>query len=124
VKKKIIIIDDECQFSSLLSFRLIKTFDCEVLTADNGAEGITSIEKNLPDLIILDLLMPVMDGLAVLQYLSSNLKLNRIPVIVLTASNTPESRSKILEYKMVAEIYYKPVNQVDLTNKIKELLNK
>ncbi|MFA5840501.1 MAG: response regulator [Candidatus Margulisiibacteriota bacterium] len=124
MKKKIIIIDDECQFSSLLSFRLIKTFDCEVLTADNGAEGITSIEKNLPDLIILDLLMPVMDGLAVLQYLSSNLKLNRIPVIVLTASNTPESRSKILEYKMVAEIYYKPVNQVDLTNKIKELLNK
>ncbi|MFA5839430.1 MAG: response regulator [Candidatus Margulisiibacteriota bacterium] len=122
MKYKILIIDDENQFSGLLSFRLTKTIDCEVLTADNGEEGLKAAQMTHPHLIILDLLMPVMDGFVFLEKMADDITLKKIPVIVLTASTSPTSRDKLTKYLNVAEIFFKPVKPEVLIKRVNQLM--
>ena len=84
MEKTILIIDDELDLLSLLKIRL-EGVDYKVLSAPNAEEALGLLEKNKPDLILLDLLLPKMQGEEVCQRLKSDRKLKHIPVIIMTA---------------------------------------
>ena len=81
-KKKILLVDDEPDLLKIISFT-INSWGYEVITATNGREAIDVVKAQKPDIIILDYLMPEMDGIATLQEIR---KFNtKIPVIMFTA---------------------------------------
>jgi adenylate cyclase len=92
-KKKILIVDDEPELVEMLKIRL-EASGYDVISASDGEEGLKRAEKEKPDLILLDIMMPGMDGLVVLARLRNNLETNFIPVIMLTAKG---DTSAILE---------------------------
>jgi len=82
--KKVLSIDDSRMVHMVVT-KTLKPHDIEVITAVNGQEGIEKAEAVLPDLIILDATMPVMDGLEALAILKANPETKDIPVIMLSA---------------------------------------
>jgi DNA-binding response OmpR family regulator len=84
--KKILVVDDEATLVEMMSFNL-QRHGYETITAHNGLDALSLAERETPDLIILDLMMPGLDGTAVTRRLKSDPKLSRIPVIMLTAKS-------------------------------------
>lgn len=86
IKKKILIVEDSADFSALLR-QLLHGEGYEVETAANGQEALNSLKNNpdLPDLILLDLMMPIMDGLEFRKRQEMDERWGRIPVVVMTA---------------------------------------
>jgi DNA-binding response OmpR family regulator len=85
----ILVIDDEPQIRELFRVALTRQ-GYTVATAPNGSDGLLALEMCLPDLILLDLAMPEMDGIAFLRVLRESEEWARLPVIVLTAFGTPD----------------------------------
>ena len=81
---KILTVDDSRTIRLIVN-KAFKSFDCEVLEAQNGVEGLAVASKEKPDIIILDITMPIMDGYETLTKLKSDPELKGIPVIMLTA---------------------------------------
>jgi len=71
--------------------KTFKSYDCEILEAGNGVEGLALAAKAMPDLILLDVTMPVMDGVTMLTKLKADEALKAIPVIMLTAESGREN---------------------------------
>lgn len=91
LKPKILLIDDERDFAQLMGLR-IKNWGYDLISADSGKEGLSALKKEAPHLIILDYLMPGMDGVETLKEIR---KINKnIPVIMFTAHPDEESMSK------------------------------
>jgi len=115
--KKILIIDDEPDLVRLVGDRL-RMQKYEVVGASNGIEGLKKAVSEKPDLILLDILMPGMDGHAVLKRLKSSSDTDSIPVIMLTA----KSQSKDVETARKAgaeDFVAKPFDYTTLISKIK-----
>jgi two-component system cell cycle response regulator len=94
MKPKILTVDDS-KTIRLIVGKAFKTFDCEIFEAANGVEGLAVANRERPDLIILDLTMPIMDGSEMLSKLKSNPELKNIPVVMLTAEAGRENVLKI-----------------------------
>lgn len=90
VTKRVLIVDDEAEVRKLISDYL-KRKRFEVYEAHNGARALSVIEKTKPDLIILDVVMPVMDGFQTLERLKNEPKYLQIPVIMLTVKSQPQN---------------------------------
>jgi len=119
-KKKILIVDDEPDILKLTSLRLRK-LGYDVLTAVNGQEGLESIRVEKPDLVLLDLILPIMSGADVCRKTKNDEKLEHIPIILFTAScdTITAEKAKILG----AEDYMvKPFNPKELMNKVERIL--
>ena len=82
--RRILIVDDEPHMIRLAELSL-RNGGFTITTARNGAEAIAAVQREKPDLIIMDVLMPEMDGLQALQILKENAETSNIPVIMLTA---------------------------------------
>lgn len=120
--KKILVIEDEPDSLKLLSMAL-KAAGYVVLGAQNGEEGLKIFREEKPDLVILDVVMPVMDGWEVLRRIKAGLRSRRVPVIMLTAKNT--DMDKIKGYNFGADFYVtKPYNIKKLLPVIKDMLSK
>ncbi len=85
IMKKILIIDDEYAILELLNV-LLRDFGYEVMTASGGREGIALMHRAPPDLVILDFMMPIMNGADVLEEMRSDATLRDIPVIMVSAA--------------------------------------
>jgi len=85
VKKKIFLVDDETSFCALLKLNLEKRGPFEVLTTSNPHAVVQLAKENQPDLILLDVLMPEMDGMTVAANLKGNKDTSDIPIAFLTA---------------------------------------
>ena len=121
-KQKILIVDDNPQNVRILSDRL-KNAGFVVFEAGDGKAAIDMAEAHEPDLVLLDILMPVMDGYEVLERLKRNEKLRHIPVIVISAVDELESVVRCIE--LGAEDYLtKPFNNVILNARVNACLNK
>jgi CheY-like chemotaxis protein len=83
-QRLVLIVDDDPGILDLHS-RLVKQIGCQAVTARNGREALEAVEHTRPDLILLDLMMPEMDGFAVIEALQAREATRSIPVIVLTA---------------------------------------
>ena len=82
--KRILSIDDSRMVHMVVA-KTLKPLDVEVLTAVNGQEGLEKAEQEMPDLILLDVSMPVMDGIEALAALKANAATRDIPVVILSA---------------------------------------
>jgi two-component system KDP operon response regulator KdpE len=113
---RILLVDDEERIVNFLSAKL-KASGYEVLTASNGIEGLEQAQAQEPDLIVLDLLMPKMDGLEMLKELRS---FSAVPVIILTAKVADTDRIKGLQ--LGADDYLpKPFNPDELVARIEAI---
>jgi len=119
-KAKVLIVDDEPFNIEVLEQALDGT-DYQVVTAANGQEAWEKIQSEQPDLILLDLMMPVMDGFAVLAKVKDDPMLRDIPIIIVSAEQ--DSKSVVKGIKQGAEDYLtKPVNTTQFVQKVKEFL--
>jgi DNA-binding response OmpR family regulator len=110
---RILVVDDEERIVNFLRSKL-KALGYEVLTASNGLEGLEQVQAQEPDLIVLDLLMPKMDGLEMLKELRN---FSSVPVIILTAKGADADRIKGLQ--LGADDYLpKPFNPDELVARI------
>jgi len=97
-KSEILIIDDDVKVSGMLSEHFTKKgFVARV--AHSGEEGLTALKEKRPDLIILDVMMPKMDGFQFLKYIKTKKSYSAIPVIMLTVKSDAESLNKGLDLK-------------------------
>ena len=116
MKKKILVVEDE-ESLRLLYEEELTTEGYEVLTAGNGREAIEQLEKGKPDLIILDIVMPVMDGMEALGRIVG--KERKIPIII----NTSYSGYRQDFMSWAADAYVtKSDDRTELKSKIRELL--
>lgn len=88
MSKKILIIEDEEILSDLLKKKLTQA-GYEVSVAEDGVEGINQVEKSVPDLILLDIVMPKMGGFEVMKELQKREEFAKIPVIIISNSGQP-----------------------------------
>ena len=120
--KRILIIDDELYFAKLVKMNLELSGNFKVETALKGREGIKLAVKLKPHLILLDLLMPDIDGFEVLEILKKDSKTARIPVIMLSAKSDEETRIQVLKKKDVKLFITKPIGSEELRGKITKVL--
>ena len=122
MEKKILLIDDEEDFCYFFKENLEAISNYEVIVATKGKNGIRAALEEKPDLILLDIMMPGIDGFEVLKRLKSNEKTLNIPVIMLTAKN--EDESKIKAAGLYCDDYIvKPVEKIVLKAKIHKILS-
>lgn len=121
-KQKILVVDDEPDIRNLLEYYLKKD-GFLVYTACNGEEGIAEAIKHHPDLIILDIMMPVMDGMETCRILKNMVTFQTTIVIFLTARL--EEYSEIAGFNVGADDYiFKPVKPNALVSRIKAILKR
>ncbi|MBW1693117.1 MAG: response regulator [Deltaproteobacteria bacterium] len=125
-KKRVLVVDDEPDFAAIVQTNLEKEgFEVEV--AYNGVEGLEKVHANPPDAIVLDIMMPEMDGYAVCKALKSDEKCADIPVILLTAvaSHVTTTRYSHADgMSTEADDYIaKPASAEEITESIKRLLD-
>jgi DNA-binding response OmpR family regulator len=121
-EKKILIVDDEHDFVDLVKLRL-ENNNYQVLTAYDGEEALNIAAQEKPDLVLLDILMPKIDGIKVCQKLKNNPLTAGIAVVVLTAKDRPED-IKIAKQAGSDEYIVKPFDDQTLLFSIKQLLNR
>lgn len=119
--KKVLIIEDNKSQQFYLEHFIVKYFDCTTITADNGAEGMYLIQQEHPDLIILDLMMPVMDGIKMLETLRDN-KRDFSPVIIMTAMNEKKIIYQLLTLG-ISDYIAKPLSVFNLYTKLEKYLD-
>ena len=117
----ILVVEDNKTLRRLLEYRLSKRF--EVRTAENGERALAAVEERLPDLIVSDIMMPVMDGFALLSALRSMPATEAIPFIFLTAKTDDLSRQKGLK-KGVDDYMTKPFDVDHLINRVEQIVQR
>ena len=119
-QKKILIVDDERDIVKALMIRL-QTSGYNVITAFDGAQGVFMANKEIPDLVILDIRMPAGDGFSVVEKLKQSNRTHRIPVIFLTGS--PETNAEESAMGLGARFYIKkPYDPEELLDAVKRAL--
>lgn len=118
-----LIIEDDRNNRFLLNHMLKKNFECEVMEAENGQIGLNILIDKMPDLILLDISMPVMDGYKTLEIIRTNQVLKNIPVLVITALGDSKVVSNLAE-KGICDFLLKPIDIDDSVRRIKKILEK
>jgi two-component system phosphate regulon response regulator PhoB len=121
-KQRILVIEDEHALQEILTYNL-QAEGYEVLSATDGQQGLLKAQTALPDLIVLDLMLPVIDGLTVCRQIRSDPKTRSIRVLMLTAKS--EEVDEIVGFNMGADDYVaKPFKVKALLSRIKALLRR
>jgi len=121
-KPRILIVEDDPDLRRILKLQ-ITGLGYEVRVAVNGAEGFEAIQADTPDCVILDLMMPIMDGFGFLKRTRSLFALRDVPIIILTASE--DERNKVKGFQYQADAYLSKPYDVDaLQTEIQGLLNR
>jgi two-component system, OmpR family, alkaline phosphatase synthesis response regulator PhoP len=115
-EKKILIVDDEKYIVLVTKFNLQKA-GYNVLIARGGEEAIQITPKEQPDLILLDIMMPVVDGFKVLDFLKSNDSTKKIPVVILSSRGGEDDKEKAFE-KGANDYLLKPFSVKQLMDKV------
>lgn len=121
MKKKVLIIDDEEDLTFFVKANLELSGEYQVLIANSGKEGLKCAERYKPDIILLDIMMPHIDGFEVLKRLKKSTATLSIPVIILSAKGDEDSKIKAAcSYN--DDYVVKPVEVESLKAKIAEVL--
>ena len=120
--KRILVIDDEADILRLIQTCLEIMRGWQVLTADSGSEGLRLAEAHRPDAILLDVMMPDMDGVTTFQNLQANPATKCIPVIFLTAKGRYTERNMFAELG-IKGVLNKPFNPLKIADQIATTLS-
>ncbi len=119
-KPRILVVEDDPDLRRILKLQL-ESHNYEVREAENGAEGFEAIQTEVPDCVILDLMMPVMDGFGFLKRVRSIMDLREVPILILTASEDERSRTRGFQYQANAYMS-KPYDLEELTAQVEQLM--
>ncbi|MGD0786977.1 MAG: response regulator [Terracidiphilus sp.] len=119
--RRILIIDDEEDIREVAGLSLETVADWEVILASSGAQGISQAIAQQPDAILLDVMMPVMDGPATFRELRSNPATAHIPVLLLTAKVQSTDQRRFADLGVEA-ILFKPFDPLTLSTQISNVL--
>ncbi|MGD1703772.1 response regulator [Dapis sp. BLCC M229] len=120
-KKRILLIDDQDDIREVAQLSLEMVGGWEVITGSSGREGIVKAELEQPDAILLDVMMPELDGFATFQELRANQATKQIPVIFLTAKVSSDDRRQFFELG-VNGVITKPFDPMSLPTEIETTL--
>ncbi len=121
MRHKILSVDDSRTVRIIVK-KVFRDYDCEILEASNGVEGLAMAAKHIPDLILLDITMPVMDGVEMLTKLKADSALKAIPVIMLTAEGGREQVLKIAKLG-IRDYIVKPFKEEVLLEKSTRIID-
>ncbi|MBI2104804.1 MAG: response regulator [Candidatus Omnitrophica bacterium] len=116
--RKILVVDDEQQLALAVKIRL-QSRGYQVSTANDGQQALAAIEAEQPDLVILDVLMPVMDGYSCMREINSRYGRGKIPIIILTARDRMKD---LFDLEGIADYVVKPFDHEDLLTRIDRAL--
>lgn len=122
MSKHVLIIDDEPGIRKIVEISLQVVAGWDVLAASSGQEGLTIAQAEQPDAILLDMMMPEMDGIDTLQHLQANPATQTIPVILLTAKAQVSEQQQFAKLPIIG-IITKPFKAPDLVKQMRSLLN-
>ena len=117
---KILTVDDSKTIRMIVK-KAFRPYNCELFEGENGVEGLAIAAKEMPDLIILDITMPVMTGIEMLGKLKAESDLKDIPVIMLTAESGKENVMQIVKMG-VKDYIVKPFKGEQLIERAKNIL--
>ncbi|MBD2594579.1 response regulator [Nostoc spongiaeforme FACHB-130] len=120
--KRILVIDDEDSVREIVQISLESVAGWDILTASSGNEGIEIAESEQPDAILLDVMMPYMDGPTTLKKLQASVATCKIPTIMLTAKAQSSEQKQFMDLG-VAGVITKPCLPLDLVDNICKILN-
>ena len=121
-KQTILVVDDERDLLDLIEYNLKKE-GFKVLKAENGEEGISKAKEHRPDLILLDIMMPKMDGLEAVEIMRKDDELKKTPIIFLTARSDEKTEIDGLN-KGGDDYITKPISTTKLVSRIKAVLRR
>ncbi len=122
MKAKVLVVDDEPDALELIDYNL-KGAGYQVFTAANGTRALELAQRHLPDLIILDLMLPEIDGIEVCKILRRNTETQDIPIIMLTAK--ADEIDRVIGLEVGADDYVtKPFSPRELTLRVKNILRR
>ncbi len=119
--KKIICVEDEPEMIDLVKL-ILSRYGFEVIGADGGRAGLDAIREHKPDLVLLDLMMPDMDGWEVYQQMKADDEMKDIPVVVVTAKAQSIDKVLGLHIAKVDDYITKPFGPEDLRASIERIL--
>ena len=117
---RILIVDDTPASIKILAAKLTSEY-YEVLTATDGPSALVAVESDAPDLVLLDVMMPGMDGFEVCRRIKDNPETTHVPVVMVTALGSTEDRVKGLEAG-ADDFLTKPVDDITLFARIRSLV--
>jgi two-component system alkaline phosphatase synthesis response regulator PhoP len=120
--RRILIIDDEETIQTVVQFGIKMAAGWEVLTASSGFKGIQAAQAEKPDAILLDVMMPDMDGITTFKELQAHPETGQIPVILLTAKAQAAEKRQFNDLG-VSGVITKPFNSLDLPDQIARILH-
>ena len=118
---KIMVVDDEPDLLEVVKL-ILESDGYQVVTAGGGQEALDKLEKEKPELVLLDIIMPKMDGWEVFSRIKSNPKTTDIPVIMLTAKDQRIDKLIGLHVVRVDDYITKPFGRSELLERIKRVL--
>lgn len=122
MREKILLVEDSKSLQQIYKAKL--TFEqFHVLTADNGMEAIKILSQEKPDLILLDLMMPLMDGYKVLQIVKTEPRLAHIPVLVFSAKGQPDEVEKALNLGAAGYVVKAITKPNEVVERIRKILS-
>lgn len=119
--RRILVIDDEDGIREIIQICLETVAGWDVVTAASGREGLVAAQAELPDAILLDVMMPDMDGPTTFRQLQANAATKHIPTILLTAKAKISEQRQFIDLG-VTGVITKPFKAVELVNQICEIL--
>ena len=120
--KHILIIDDDDDIRDVAQLALETVGGWRVFTASSGPEGLTQMQLMLPDAVLLDVMMPDMDGIEVFKRMQAEPKIQKVPVILMTAKTQATDQERFLSLGVTA-IITKPFKAMLLAEQIATILN-
>ena len=122
MSRKILIVDDEEDVRAIATLGLEMSAGWNVFTAQSGEEALTQAAIHQPDVILLDMMMPDMDGRTTLQQLKTNPATSNIPVILVTAKVQQSDRESFADLQ-VAAVFAKPFRPLQIAEQISKVLD-
>ena len=119
--RRVLIIDDEDDIREVAALSLEATADWTILTASSGRDGIATAQKEQPDAILMDVMMPEMDGPTTFRHLQADATTRHIPVVLLTAKVQGVDQRRFAGLG-VAAILFKPFDPLTLATQLSEVL--
>ncbi|MFA5360035.1 MAG: response regulator [Patescibacteria group bacterium] len=120
-KKKILVVEDDPMISSMYKTKF-EVDGFEVFTADNGATGLELVKKEKPDIVMLDIILPQLDGFSVLEQIKQDKITKNIPVIMLTNLSTDEDKAKGEKMGALDYLVKASLTPGQISEKIKQIL--
>jgi two-component system cell cycle response regulator DivK len=121
--KKVLLAEDDEDNRDLIVFMIKRSgLDIQLLQAENGQEAVTLAEQHVPELILMDMQMPVMDGFTAVKIIKATPAIQHIPIIAFTAQARVEDKALTKSIGCI-EHYTKPMDPDELTRLIRKYVN-